>query len=120
MLSLVIGSGALGRAISPFWCELIVVQLCIRMCGCVDLLCLSACTCNFAVVESYDLSRNHTYISMAVTSLCLALILISLVALYRNLAPNRIQTEGDLITRHASVNFLASLDVRDSPPGIYL
>ena len=56
---------------------------------------------------------------MAVTSLCLTLTLISLVALHKNLAPKQTQIEGDL-TRHASVNFLASLDVRHSPPGIYI
>ena len=40
-----------------------------------------------AVVETYELSGKHTYISMAIFAMCMAVVLLSLIPLYRQLAP---------------------------------
>lgn len=54
---------------------------------------------------------------MAVTALCLIILLLFLLLLYKNLAPKPIQTVPEL-TPHASVNILASLEPQPPSPGI--
>ena len=39
------------------------------------------------VIESYDLTGRHTYFSMAITAGCALVLFISLVVLYKSLAP---------------------------------
>jgi hypothetical protein len=58
ILSLLIGSGAIGRATSPIW-----------------------------FVESYELTGRHTYFAMAIIAGCALVLLLSLAALYKKLAP---------------------------------
>ena len=72
-----------------------------------------------AVVVSYSLSNNHTYISMGITVVFLAASLLSLLALYNKLAPKPTRTQEEL-TRHTSVNFLSILDAQRHSPGIYV
>ena len=64
----------------------------------------------FAVVESYELSGNHTYIPMILTALFLIVLLLSLMVLYKILAPESIQTEVSDLT-HASINVSATLAI---------
>jgi len=47
-----------------------------------------------AVVETYELSGKHTYVSMAIFAMCIAVVLLSLIPLYRQLAPRSIVPEG--------------------------
>ena len=47
-----------------------------------------------AVVETYESSGKHTYVSMAIFAMCMAVVLLSLVPLYRQLAPrSKVQEE---------------------------
>ena len=46
------------------------------------------------MVETYELSGKHTYISMAIFAMCMAVVLLSLIPLYRQLAPQlKVQEE---------------------------
>jgi len=46
-----------------------------------------------AVVETYELSGKHTYLSMAIFTVCVAVVLLSLIPLYRQLAPRSVVQE---------------------------
>ena len=46
-----------------------------------------------AVVETYELSGKHTYISMGIFAACIAVVLLSLIPLYRQLAPRSVVQE---------------------------
>ena len=64
----------------------------------------------FAVVESYESSDNHTYIPMSITALTVIVLLLSLMVLYKILAPTSIQTEVSDLT-NASINVSATLAI---------
>ena len=46
-----------------------------------------------AVVETYELSGKQTYISMAILAMCMAVVLLSVIPLYRQLAPRSVVQE---------------------------
>ena len=68
------------------------------------------------VVESYKLTGRHTYLPMTITAGCVVAMLLSLVALYRNLAPRPSQGERQTVTSATS-----KIDVleQDTPHGKY-
>ena len=45
------------------------------------------------VVESYEMTGRHTYLPMSITIGCLLVLLLCLVALYKELAPRVIRSE---------------------------
>ena len=45
------------------------------------------------MVETYELSGKHTYLSMAIFAMCMAVVLLSLIPLYRQLTPRSIVQE---------------------------
>ena len=55
-----------------------------------------------AVVETYEISDKHIYISAAVTALMSLLLLLGLVVLYKNLAPRRTTPTAQTGTRGAT------------------
>ena len=79
-LTLVIGSGTLGRAVTPFWREFNNYTMS-ELYNVLYLLCIST------VVESYELTGRHTYFAMGIIAGCALVLLLSLAALYKKLAP---------------------------------
>ena len=77
------------------------------------LLLISQC---IIVVESYELTGRHIYLPMAITAGCVVAMLLSLVALYRNLAPRPSQGEKQTVTSATS-----KIDIleQDTPHGTY-
>lgn len=71
-----------------------------------------------AVVESYILSVKPAHIYL--DALCLIILLLSLLLLYKTLAPKPIQVEAPELTPHASVNILASLELQPPFLGVYM
>lgn len=51
----------------------------------------------YAVVETYELSGKYTYISMAISSGCLVILLFLLAALYKELVPRSTSSEGSAV-----------------------
>ena len=73
----------------------------------------------FAVVETYELSDRHTYVSAAITALISALLLLGLVLLYKNLAPRKSsqRTESsNESAKHVSIDLGGSIE-KDDPGG---
>ena len=72
---------------------MVTYALLVCMCGfntaAIMLIVLSTHTCSqcLTVVESYKLTGRHTYFAMAITAVCLLMLLVSLAVFYRNLAP---------------------------------
>ena len=60
--------------------------------------------CSYAVVEMYELSGKHTYLSMAIVAGTLVIMLILLAALYKELAPRPTQSE-DGVEHHVTATF---------------
>lgn len=56
----------------------------------------------YAVVEIYELSERHIVIPMAITAGLALVLLISLVALYKYLAPIREEMDNNLTVKHAT------------------
>ena len=50
-----------------------------------------------AVVETYELTGKHTYLSMAIIAGCVVIMLLLLAALYKELAPRSTSTEGSFV-----------------------
>ena len=65
-------------------------------------------------MESYELTGRHTYLPMAITAGCVVAMLLSLVVLYRNLAPIPSQGERQTVTSATS-----KIDIveQDTPHG---
>ena len=68
------------------------------------------------VVESYELTGRHIYLPMAITAGCVVVMLLSLVALYRNLAPIPSQGERQIVTSATSKTDILE---QDTPHGTY-
>ena len=60
--------------------------------------------CSYAVVEMYELSGKHTYLSIAIVAGTLVIMLILLAALYKELAPRPTQSE-DSVEHHVTATF---------------
>ena len=72
-----LGVGLLTRAVTPFWCKIIIIlygDYCIYSIYTLD-------------IQSYEVTGRHTYFAMAIVSGCAVLLLLSLLALYKRLAP---------------------------------
>ena len=107
-----IGSNALGRALSPHWRKLLTnyaillgLQERIYAHNCIILLHLTLwCIIfilsrnneylylHFTVVESYERTTRHTFVPMTITAGISLLLLLLLVALYKQLAPRSSQS----------------------------
>ena len=75
VISMMLGVGLLTRAVTPFWCKRTLYgDYCIYRIYTLDIL-------------SYEVTRRHTYFAMAIVSGCAVLLLLSLLALYKRLAP---------------------------------
>ena len=79
VLTLIIASGTFGRTVSPYWCELHTGIMKYTVCVYTSII--------FAVVESYELTGRHTVLAMSVSAGLTLVLLLSLVALYKSLAP---------------------------------
>ena len=100
-MGLVLWSGTISRAASPYWCKY-VPQCHVRKCC---TLMLSSLSLTYAVMESYELAGRHTFFSTVVSAGSALLLLLSLAALYRKLAPKSKWKGNDL-----SVNATSKLE----------
>ena len=93
-MSLLVGSGAFSRAVSPIWCKMYILILHVSH---------QFPVVFFAVVESYDLTSRHTYIPMAITAGCTLVLLIGLAAFYKKLAPLSLQVQDAAVVNATSI-----------------
>ena len=62
------------------------------------------------VVQSYELTGRHTYFVMAITAACALVLLLSLAALYKNLAPISQHREENVLVNATSKLSLAVME----------
>ena len=98
------GFGALGRAISPYWCKYFVYKThavaCIKLTLYLDFIPI--------VVESYERTGRHTYLPMSITIGCLLVLLVYLMSLYKHLAPRVTHSEVKEATNAVSQDLYLS------------
>jgi hypothetical protein len=70
------------------------------------------------LVESYELTGRHTYLAMAIIAGCALVLLLSLAALYKKLAPISLHRDENGIVNATSKLSLAVME--DGFPGIHI
>ena len=86
VISVMIGVGYFTRTVSPLWCKFIQLST----------LCAIELELHpLSVIKSYEETGRHTYFAMAVVASCALVLLLSLLVLYKRLAP--IPKSSDLV-----------------------
>lgn len=77
VLSMVLGIGFFTRTVTPFWCKLTLHTV-----NTVIIVSVAALD-----IKSYEVTGRHTYFAMAIVAGCTLTLLLSLLVLYKHLAP---------------------------------